>query len=629
VNWLLNPTDFRGQLKAATALAEGRERCERLAALAQHRLGFLETIQLDRALVEAVRSPVEGFARVRLAMLSACTVDHLAPAIRVAGLRRGLVLDVYLGSYGQYRQEILDPASGLQGFAPEIVVLALAAREFVANVPLAAGEEEAEQALARAVAELRELWGAARGRFNCVVIQQSLLDISEPVFGSYDRFMPGAPSRLVARLNDLLAEAARDDNVLLLDLERESARSGIDEWFDVARWLQGKMEISPQAAPRYGELVARVVAALLGRSRKCLVLDLDNTLWGGVVGDVGLHGIVLGEGSALGEAYLCFQRYAKVLKDRGIILAVCSKNDPAIAEAVFRDHPDMVLKRSDIAAFVADWNDKAESIRSIAGALNIGLDSLVFVDDNPAERARIRESLPMVAVPELPDDPAGYVRCIADAGYFEAVSFTHEDRQRTVQYAANVEREALKGLSQTVDDFLRGLEMSVSYGPILPVDLLRASQLLNKTNQFNTTTRRYSTQELSALAAMPGGLALQFRLFDRFGDNGLVSVMTLRPSDDPEVLDIENWVMSCRVFGRQLEFEAMNIAVETTRERGVRALHAAFIPTERNGVSRGVFESLGFLRLSAPDNTQGASRWLLHIADYAPRPTFINRRKPV
>ena len=212
-------------------------------------------------------------------------------------------------------------------------------------------------------------------------------------------------------------------------------------------------------------MVARIVAAQRGLSRKCLVFDLDNTLWGGVIGDDGIEGIVLGEGSAAGEAHLALQRYAKQLKERGVILAVCSKNDPAIAEAAFRDHPEMILRRSDISAFVANWDDKAENLKAIAARLNIGLDSLVFVDDNPVERARIRQSLPMVAVPELPKDIAHYVRCIADAGYFEAVAFTSEDRQRTEQYVANAEREALFEVSESLDDFLRGLQMSVVFGP--------------------------------------------------------------------------------------------------------------------------------------------------------------------
>jgi FkbH-like protein len=425
-----------------------------------------------------------------------------------------------------------------------------------------------------------------------------------------------------------MAEVASQDKVLILDIARASARDGITAWFDVARWLQAKIEIAPQAAPLYGDLVARLVTAQRGQSRKCLVLDLDNTLWGGVVGDLGLDGIVLGEGSAVGEAHLALQRYAKSLTERGIILAACSKNEPAIVEEVFRDHPEMVLKRSDMAAFAVNWADKAENLRAIAQKLNIGLDSIVFVDDNPAERARVRESLPMVAVPELPADPAHYVRCIASAGYFEAVTFTDEDRQRVEQYAANDKREALRETFQSMDDFLRGLGMSVIFGPIDSVNLSRVTQLINKTNQFNTTNRRFSSAEIAEFAADPANVTLQFRLVDRFGDNGLVSVMMLcQAEDDPAVLDVVNWVMSCRVFGRQLEDEAMNIAVEAARARGVRALRARIIASKKNAVISNLYQRLGFSR-SAGTETEGTTRWFIDLDEYVSRPTLVSRRVP-
>ena len=536
-------------------------------------------------------------------------------------------IEIHAGPFGQYRQELLNPASALYRFQPEIVLLSLSARDVIPAVPLAATAEEAEQAIADAINDLRALWRHARENPGAVVVQQSFLDTSEPLFGSYDRHVPGSPARLVARLNDVAAEAASRENVLWLDLSKASVRDGIDAWFDIARWLQGKIEIAPQSAPKYGELLARVIAAQRGQSKKCLALDLDNTLWGGVIGDDGLEGIVLGQGSARGEAHLALQRYAKLLQERGIILAVCSKNDLQTAESVFLNHPEMALRRSDIAAFVANWNDKAENLQAIAQQLNIGLDSLVFVDDNPAERARVRESLPMVAVPELPKDPAHYVRCLADAGYFEAVSFTLEDRSRAAQYAANAERDALRGGSQSIDDFLQSLDMSVVFGPITDADLLRATQLINKTNQFNTTTRRYSAGDVSRFCADLECLTLQFRLIDRFGDNGLVSVMILRPvPDDPTILEIDTWVMSCRVFGRQLELEAMNIAVESAQTRGIRAVRADYIPSAKNKVISGLYETLGFARAEEPQLDDGVTRWQLDTAEYAPRPTFILRK---
>ncbi len=429
------------------------------ASLAGHRLGFVETIQLDRALARLGIKEAAGFQPVRLALLASSTVDHLTPAIRVAGLRRRLLIEVHGGTYGQYRQDLLDAASALHRFQPQAALFSLTAREAISGVALAATAVEVDGAIGRFVAELGSLWRRAREIGGAAVIQQTFLDVSEPLFGGYDRMVPGAPGTVVARLNDKLCEAAAREGALILDIAHASQRDGIDAWFDTARWLQGKLEIAPQAAPLYGDLAVRILAAQRGLSKKCLVLDLDNTLWGGVIGDDGLDGIVLGEGSAAGEAHLALQHYARQLKERGVVLAVCSKNDVKIAEAAFRDHPEMALRRSDFAAFEANWDDKAQNLKAIAAKLNIGVDSLVFVDDNPIERARVRQSLPTVAVPEMPEDPAHYVRCLADAGYFEAIAFTAEDRGRAEAYAANAEREALLGSAESMDDFLRGLAM--------------------------------------------------------------------------------------------------------------------------------------------------------------------------
>jgi FkbH-like protein len=617
--------DFRGELAAAAALPDVDARLARFAYLAASNPGMIETIQLDKALRAIPADAPNSFTTVRVVLAGSPTLDHLLPAIRVAALSRGLVAHVTAGRYGQYRQEILGAESPLGRLAPNTLVLSIGSGELVGGVPLSATRAEVDDAMRRSVQELRELWQVARERFGVGVVQQSFLDTTQPLFGNQERLVPAAPARLVSRLNDAVADAAASDGVLLLDVATASARDGIDAWFDVRHWLQGKMEIAPAAAGRYAELLARLLGAQYGKSKKCLVLDLDNTLWGGVIGDDGLGGIKLGEGSAVGEAHLALQKYAKQLKERGVILAVCSKNEPAIVEEVFSSHPEMHLRRSDIAAFAVNWRDKAENLREIASRLNVGLDSLVFVDDNAVERARIRESLPMVVVPELPDDPASYVSALARAGYFETTAFTEEDRQRAEQYAANAERDAIREASQSVDDFLRGLEMRVIYGPVAPVDIVRASQLINKTSQFNTTTRRTTDEALSQLAAAPDNMTLQFRLVDRFGDNGLVCVMLFLGDRNSEVLELTSWVMSCRVFGRELEHEALNIAVETARARGVRVIEANLVPTPKNGVIKDLFSTLGFERVTDTAPGEGATRWRLRLDVYVPRATHISR----
>lgn len=597
--------------------------------LAQHRLDFIEVLQLDRLLGELNQGAGAAFLSVRLAMLASATVEQLAPAIRVAGLRRRLLVHMYTSGYGQYRQALLDPASSLREFRPTAILFSLTAHEAISGIPVTATRATARSRIDAFVEELRGFWRTARSQFGASVsvIQQTFLDTSEPLFGSFESLVAAAPATLIAYLNTRVAEAAADEAVQLLDIAGVLGRDGRDAWFHTGRWLQAKQEITAQAAPMYGELTARVLGAQLGRSRKCLVLDLDNTLWGGVIGDDGLAGIVLGDGSPTGEAHLALQRYARQLKERGIILAVCSKNDEKIARAALDEHPEMLLRCADFAVIMANWDDKAENLRAIARRLNIGLDSLVFVDDNPVERARVRFALPAVAVPELPNDVAAYTRCLAEAGYFEAIGFTAEDRERADQYAANAARDSLRDSATSMEEFLRSLDMTVTFGPFSPVDLPRIVQLINKTNQFNLTGRKSSDAEAASWASAPDGITLQLRLLDRFGDNGLVSALALRPAaNTPDTLELDTWVMSCRVFGRELEYEAMNIAVESARRRGARFILADYVPTPRNLVVRTACEKLGFRRVADDSAAAGVVRWQLAIADYVPRSTKILRR---
>jgi FkbH-like protein len=626
LDWLPLPHNFTARLREAVRTGSTPERVERLVALSQLRLNFLETIQLNRALDTLAPDLGAILPRHRLAIVGSTTLDHLAAAIRVAAFRRRLWIDVHCGGYGQYRQDLIDPQSVVRRFAPQTILFSIAAAHALADVDPAANAAEVDQQVRGVIEELRSLWQRAQRDAQSTVIQQTFLNVTEPLFGSFDRLVPGSPWRVVERLNHFVAEAAAAEGVPLLDIARASQRDGQDAWFDAARMLQAKQEIAPQAAPAYGELLARIVCAQRGMSKKCLVMDLDNTLWGGVLGDDGMQGLVLGQGSAAGEAYLGVQRYARQLKNRGVILAVCSKNDPAIAAEAFASHPEMILQPSDIAAFVANWDDKAANLVAIADQLNIGLDSLVFLDDNPAERARVREALAPVAVPELPDDVAGYVRCLADAGYFEATSFTAEDQQRSAQYSQNTERDALRGSGQSMEEFLQGLQMCVDFGPFAAVDMPRVTQLVNKTNQFNPTTRRYSAEQVAQHLSAPGTLSLQFRLRDRFGDNGLVSAMILVAVEGAaDCLEIDTWVMSCRVFGRQLEHEAMNVAVEAARRRGVREIIATYAPTPKNGVVRDLYPACGFRAADSPAQPAGVSRWSLLLSEYVPANTYITR----
>ena len=366
----------------------------------------------------------------------------------------------------------------------------------------------------------------------------------------------------------------------------------------------------------------RLIAARRGLSSKCLVLDLDNTLWGGVIGDDGMAGIVIGQGSALGEAFVAFQHYARDLSRRGVILAVSSKNDDANAREPFENHPEMTLRMDDIACFAANWSDKASNIRSIASRLNIGLDSLVFVDDNPFERNLVRRELPMVAVPEVGDDPAYFARILADAGYFEGLAVTADDRLRHESYRGNIQRESLREASTDLPAYLRSLQMRLVWRRFDRLGLSRIVQLMNKTNQFNLTTRRVTEDEIRARTNDPRALGLQLRLTDRFGDNGIIAIVSGHLVEGGADFTIDDWLMSCRVLGRQVEQATLNLLAAQARQLGAGRLVGDYIPTAKNEMVRDHYTRLGFaLEASRED---GGTRSVLDLASFHPAGLFID-----
>ncbi len=581
--------------------------------LANSRMDFVRAGRLDKA-VQRYNNE-RGFApetpRLRLALLGSSTLHHLVGGIRLGALRRGVLVEVYEGPYGQYRQELVDRGSALYRFDPEVVCLALDADHL-------AGADNAQAD--GVLAGIEACWATVQAQLGCAVIQQTALPRLPRLMGNEEARLPQSPARVIEEINSGLRERAAQRNVHLLTVDTWAAQDGIAQWHDRMLWFTSKQEIHPRASQVYGDQMGRMLAALRGRSSKCLVLDLDNTLWGGVIGDDGLHGIVLGQGSAAAEAHTALQRYALQLAKRGVILAVCSKNDEANALAAFGQHPEMVLRRKDIACFVANWRDKATNLREIAERLNIGLDSLVFVDDNPAERALIRRELPMVAVPELPEDPSGYVEMLDRAGYFEALFVTEDDQKRTEQYQANAERERRRHAATDMDGYLADLKMELTCSPFAEADLGRVVQLINKTNQFNLTTERRTETEVRALMRDEDVATLQLRLVDTYGDNGLIAVLIARQKPDA-VLEIDTWLMSCRVLGRQVEMATLNLLAEAAVERGCTALAGRFRPTQKNEMVREHYGRLGFaLQATAED---GSTTWLLPLNDFTKRPAMM------
>jgi FkbH-like protein len=456
---------------------------------------------------------------------------------------------------------------------------------------------------------VRRLRNSLRSLGGAVAIVQTLAEPPMTMFGHFDARHASTLRARVRAFNQGLTLDMADGQDVLLDVAALSGVVGTANWFSSREWHLAKMPIAMACQPLYADHVCRVLGAMRGKARRCLILDLDNTLWGGVIGDDGLDGIRLGQGDPVGEAHLALQRYALMLHQRGVVLAVCSKNEEAVAREVFRKHPDMLLREEHIAVFQANWVDKAGNIRAIAQELSLGLSSFVFVDDNPAERAIVRQHLPEVAVPELSDDPAQYEQILASAGYFEAITFSQEDAARTGFYRDNARRAELLEQSGDLDAYLASLDMEIHFSPFDAIGRSRIVQLINKSNQFNLTTRRYGAVEIEAMAGDPDLITLQVRLSDRFGDNGMISTVILRPSDESDVWEIDLWLMSCRVLGRRVEDAVLNEISMQVRQRGGRWLKGAFIPTDRNMIVRDHYARLGFEADGQGDDGVTYWRW--------------------
>jgi FkbH-like protein len=612
--WLPVREDWSSSLRAK--IRESALDWDALVGFACHRLDFTMTLMLDRALRQVLGDSAPRSLKakpVRLAVLGSATVDHLLPGIRVGALRRGMFVETHVSGYGQYLQELSDPASALSEFKPTCVLLALDAKHLMGELDAAASPEAANAVVDRAVQRCVSLWELARRNLGCRVIQQAPVPVFQPLLGHNEHRLPGSKANALARIVQRLREASDAHGVDMLSIDGLVAQQGLQAWHDPVLWFKAKHEIRASAGPAYGDHVARLLAAHQGRSSKCLVLDLDNTLWGGVIGDDGLEGIVLGQGSTLGEAFVALQQHVLDLSHRGVILAVCSKNDEANALLPFDRHPEMVLRRSDIACFVANWNDKPTNLLHIAKSLNIGLDSLVFLDDNPFERNIVRAELPEVAVPELPDDPASYLECLVAGGHFETTAITAEDALRTAQYQANAQRDLVKAAATDLDGYLRELDMELQWLRFDPVGVKRIAQLINKTNQFNLTTRRSSEDEVQALIADPRCLTLQLRLKDRFGDNGIIAIVIGRPRGRDMHLD--TWLMSCRVLGRQVEQATLNVVMEEAARLGATRVLGEYVPSAKNQMVSRHYVNLRFVRADATEEL-----WTLNVAGFKPFP---------
>ena len=610
LGWLLSPPDdFSRQCKA---LPDQARPGPAVRALANTALDGNQLSKLGRAITrlrEDARdlSPLKPF---RLGLLGNGTLDLLVPALVASAARHGILLEVVKADYDQVVQEALSPDSGINQAKPDAVLVALDLRGLPMKATpgdLAGVKANVESGMATLHA-VREGFGRNSGTI-CIV--QTLAPPPETLFGNLDRAVLGTVFDLVTRFNQALGESIRDTRDVLLDVAALASTVGRAEWHSPAQWNLAKLPFSDTFVPLYAEHVARLIGALRGRSRRCLILDLDNTVWGGVIGDDGLEGIKVAQGDATGEAHLAVQRMALDLRERGIVLAVSSKNTDEVARSPFAKHPEMLLKETHFAVFQANWNDKATNIKAIADELALGLESMVFLDDNPVERGLVRRMLPEVAVPELPEDPSLYARTLAAAGYFEAVAFSDEDRKRAAMYDDNARRVQLQRQVGDVDAYLASLDMEITFAPFDATGRARISQLINKSNQFNLTTRRYTEADVAAAQDDPDALTLQVRLADMFGDNGMISVVVCR-REDSATWEIDTWLMSCRVLGRKVEWMVLREILTEARRAGVERLVGVYRPTDRNGMVRDHYQKLGFTEVGTGED--GETRWELSTA---------------
>jgi FkbH-like protein len=454
------------------------------------------------------------------------------------------------------------------------------------------------------------------------IICMNYPEIEDGIFGSYANQIEPSFTYQVRKLNYGLMELAQQHaNLFVCDIAAVQNKIGRDRMFASNVYVSTEMVLSVDALPYVASRTMDIVSALRGQFKKCLILDLDNTVWGGVIGDDGLEGIQLGHGLGIGKAFTEFQMWVKKLKQRGIIICVASKNNEDTAKEPFEKHPDMVLHLDDIAVFMANWETKVDNIRAIQQILNIGFDSMVFLDDNPFERNIVRENIPGITVPELPEDPGEYLEFLYGENLFETVSYSSTDKDRTKQYQVEAQRVSLQKTFTNEADFLKSLNMVSVVSGFTKFNTPRVAQLSQRSNQFNLRTIRYTEADIEAMAADVDTIDLSFTLEDKFGDNGLIAVIIMKRMDT-ETLFVDTWFMSCRVLKRGMENFTLNTMVEEARARGYKYIIGEYLPTVKNKMVEQHYPHLGFVRHENAETAQ----YVLDVEAYQPRECYIEKK---
>ncbi len=557
----------------------------------------------------------------RMALVGDTATQFLATALRGEAISRGYDINLFEAEYNQVERQFLDPTSELYAFDAEYIVLFQSTHKLGEHHSMLTEDGQKQLATERldfvaSICQSPQLEGKK-------IICMNYPEIEDTVFGSYANQIESSFSWQVRKLNYGLMQLAQEHaNLFVCDIAGVQNKIGRDRMFASNVYVSTEMVLSVDALPYVASRTMDIVSALRGQFKKCLILDLDNTVWGGVIGDDGLEGIQLGHGLGIGKAFTEFQMWVKKLKQRGIIICVASKNNEETAKEPFEKHPDMVLKLDDIAVFMANWETKVDNIRAIQQILNIGFDSMVFLDDNPFERNMVRENIPGITVPELPEDPGEYLEFLYGENLFETVSYSGLDKDRTKQYQVEAQRVSLQKTFANEADFLKSLNMVSVVSGFTKFNTPRVAQLSQRSNQFNLRTVRYTEADIETMAADKDVIDLSFTLEDKFGDNGLIAV-TIMKRQDAETLFVDTWFMSCRVLKRGMENFTLNTMVEKAKAQGYKYIIGEYLPTAKNKMVEAHYPNLGFTPLENATTAQ----YVLDVESYEPRECYIEKLK--
>lgn len=561
-----------------------------------------------------LKKDVSALPTIKVSLLGDTATQFLATAIKGEGIERGYNIDLFEAEYNQVERQVLDPTSDLYAHDAKYTVVSQSTHKLLEQYSLKPASEWNALADER-INFIRTICENVGGK----IIYYNYPEIEDTVFGSYANKVSSSFSYQLRKLNYELMNLAQEyPNLFICDIAGIQNKFGRDFMFDSTVYVSTEMIFSIDALPYVASRTLDIIASIEGKFKKCLILDLDNTVWGGVVGDDGWENIQVGHGLGIGKAFSEFQQWVKKLKNRGIIVCVCSKNDEDKAKEPFEKNPEMVLKLDDISVFVANWENKADNIRTIQNILNIGFDSMVFLDDNPFERNMVRENVPGVTVPELPEDPGEYLEYLYTQNLFETASYSSADKDRTKQYQVEAQRVATAKKFTNEGDFLKSLEMVSEVSGFTSFNTPRVAQLSQRSNQFNLRTVRYTEDQITAIENDPKQKGFAFTLEDKFGDNGLIAVVILQEKDS-ETLFIDTWFMSCRVLKRGMENFTLNTIVEYAKANGYKKIIGEYLPTAKNGMVADHYTGLGFTKLEGIKTSQ----WELDVENYQDRECFI------